>query len=74
MNCHRCGGTMIFKKFCDYGGYSWGWKCIFCGEIIDQIQQNLQSLKVAGHQKQDREEALCDDMKEGDFPITRQIS
>jgi hypothetical protein len=62
MNCHRCGGTMILKTFCDYGGYSWGWKCIFCGEIIDQIRENLQSLKVAGHQQQDREEALCDDM------------
>lgn len=62
MNCHRCGGTMIFKKFFDYGGYSWGWKCIFCEEIIDQNQNNLQLLKVAGHRKQDREEALSDDM------------
>jgi uncharacterized protein YifN (PemK superfamily) len=31
---------MIFKKFCDYGGYSFGWKCILCGEIIDEIPEN----------------------------------
>jgi hypothetical protein len=30
---------MIFKKLLDYGGYSCGWKCILCGEIIDQIQE-----------------------------------
>jgi len=65
MDCHRCGGTMILKKFCDYGGYSWGWKCIFCGEIIDQIPENHQSLKIARQQKQNRGESLCDDMEEG---------
>ena len=36
MNCHRCSGTMILKKFYDYGGYSWDWKCTRCGEIMDQ--------------------------------------
>jgi len=46
MNCHRCGSTMIFKKFCDYGGHSSGWKCILCGEIIDQVQENRQRLKT----------------------------
>ena len=45
MNCHRCGNTMIFKKFCDYGGYFYGWKCSLCGEIIDEIPQNRQWLK-----------------------------
>lgn len=40
MNCHRCGSSMIFKKLCDYGGYSFGWKCILCGEIIDEIPKN----------------------------------
>jgi tRNA(Ile2) C34 agmatinyltransferase TiaS len=39
MNCPRCGSTMIFKKFFDYGGHSWGWECISCKEIIDQTQE-----------------------------------
>ena len=42
MNCPRCGSTMIFKKFFDYGGHSWGWECISCKEIIDQIPENRQ--------------------------------
>ena len=50
MNCHRCGGPMIFKKFCDYGGYSCGWKCILCGEIIDQVHENRQWLKTGRDQ------------------------
>jgi hypothetical protein len=36
---------MIFKKFCDYGGYSYGWKCLLCGEIIDEIPENRPLLK-----------------------------
>lgn len=39
VNCPRCGSTMIFKKFFDYGGHSWGWECIFCKDIIEQIPE-----------------------------------
>ena len=47
MNCHRCADSMILKKLCDYGGYYWGWKCIRCGEIIDQmVLQNQPIEKV----------------------------
>ena len=35
INCRRCGSAMIFKKFFDYGGHSWGWECVFCKEVID---------------------------------------
>jgi hypothetical protein len=41
---------MISKEFCDYGGYSRGWKCILCGEVIDQIQENRQWLKIGRDQ------------------------
>ena len=50
MICHRCGTTMIFKKFCDYGGYSSVWKCILCGEIIDQVQENRQWFRISRDQ------------------------
>jgi len=45
MNCPRCGSTMIFKKFFDYGGHSWGWECLFCKEIVDQIPEVRQPPK-----------------------------
>lgn len=62
MNCLRCGSTMIFKKFCDYGGYFSGWKCICCGEIIDEVPEILQWRK----RKQEWEKTLFDHVgKEG---------
>lgn len=39
MRCKKCRGLMIREKFFEsIGGDSfWGWKCIYCGEIIDKI-------------------------------------
>lgn len=45
MKCHRCGEPMILKKFYDYGGYSWSWKCTRCGEIMDQMAPQNQPVK-----------------------------
>jgi len=39
MNCPRCGSTMTFRKFFDYGGHSWGWECFLCKQIIDQVPE-----------------------------------
>lgn len=37
MKCHRCGSMMVYEKF--YGSHEHfsGWRCILCGEIIDQV-------------------------------------
>ena len=37
MKCYRCDGIMIYEKF--YGLYEhfWGWKCLLCGEIVDEV-------------------------------------
>ncbi len=37
MKCHRCGGIMIFEKFYGICEEFFGWRCIFCGEIVDQV-------------------------------------
>jgi hypothetical protein len=37
MKCHRCGGTMVFEKFYGVCEEFFGWRCIFCGEIVDQV-------------------------------------
>jgi len=37
MKCHRCGGVMVHERF--YGGDDryLGWRCVICGEIIDEV-------------------------------------
>ena len=37
MKCHRCNGSMIYEKFYSEDGDFFGWRCIVCGEIIDQV-------------------------------------
>ena len=36
MKCHRCGGIMTHEKFYCLHDHFWGWRCVACGEIIDQ--------------------------------------
>ena len=37
MKCNRCHGPMVYEVFyCAEGAY-FGWRCIVCGEIIDQV-------------------------------------
>jgi hypothetical protein len=37
MRCDRCRGVMVYEKFYGAQEYFFGWRCIFCGEIIDQV-------------------------------------
>jgi hypothetical protein len=37
MKCHRCGGAMIYEKFYGITEEFFGWRGIFCGEIVDQV-------------------------------------
>ena len=46
MTCGRCGRTMAYEQFFGSQEHFWGWRCIFCGEIIDDvIIENRQWLK-----------------------------
>ncbi|MGZ3569204.1 MAG: hypothetical protein ACXU9W_10485 [Thermodesulfobacteriota bacterium] len=55
MKCDRCGRSMAYEQFCGSQEYFWGWRCIFCGEIVDDvIMENRQWLKkgiVSGNKK-----------------------
>ena len=46
MKCHRCNGMMVFEKFYGDCEYFLGWRCITCGEIVDQVilENRLQSI------------------------------
>lgn len=37
MRCHRCKGIMIFEKFYGDCEHFFGWRCVVCGEIVDQV-------------------------------------
>jgi len=37
MKCHRCGSVMVYERFYGPHEHFGGWKCILCGEIIDQV-------------------------------------
>ena len=37
MKCNRCGGLMAYEKFYSAIEDFFGWRCLFCGEIVDQV-------------------------------------
>jgi hypothetical protein len=37
MKCKRCGSVMVREKFYGPGGNFLGWRCIQCGEILDEV-------------------------------------
>ena len=47
MKCHRCNGMMIYEKFYGDSEYFMGWRCVTCGEIVDEtiLENRLQSIQ-----------------------------
>ena len=37
MKCLRCNSIMVYDKFYGLQEYFWGWKCVSCGEIVDEV-------------------------------------
>lgn len=37
MKCPHCDSTMVYEKFYGSQEHFWGWRCLFCGEIVDDI-------------------------------------
>ncbi len=37
MKCNKCGGFMSYETFWDKLEEFRGWRCIFCGEIVDEV-------------------------------------
>ncbi len=37
MKCNRCGSVMVYDKFYGFEEHFWGWRCILCGEVFDQM-------------------------------------
>jgi len=37
MKCHRCGSVMVNERFYGPGENFLGWRCVSCGEILDEV-------------------------------------
>jgi len=37
MKCHRCDSVMVYERFYGPEEHFFGWRCVLCGEIIDQV-------------------------------------
>ncbi len=37
MKCLRCGIVMVYERFYGPGENFLGWRCIHCGEILDEV-------------------------------------
>ena len=56
MKCHRCGSVMVYERFYGPGENFFGWRCIQCGEILDEVI--LENRQVGtGRQKWERRKA-----------------
>ena len=55
--CPRCMGAVTYEKFYGRDDQFWGWKCLFCGNIIDPvILQNRRLMQV--HQRENISQSL----------------
>ncbi len=37
MKCPRCNGLMIYERYQDIMGVFDAWRCVICGEILDEV-------------------------------------
>ncbi len=58
--CDRCGGMMVQEKIYHGTECFWMWKCVYCGDYIDQvILENRQIQKSnRGKSAKDEEERI----------------
>ena len=42
---------MVYEKFYGIQEYFWGWRCIICGEIIDQVIINNRNFRSQRDEK-----------------------
>jgi len=58
MKCRRCGSIMVYERFYGPHEHFSGWRCILCGEIIDQVILENRQTKPVRHNRERRRE--CD--------------
>jgi ribosomal protein S27E len=56
MKCHRCGSVMVYERFYGPHEHFLGWRCVLCGEIIDQVILENRQTKMDGQSRERRKE------------------
>ena len=49
--CNRCGGMMVQEKMYYGTEHFWVWKCIYCGDYIDQVILENRQIQKSNHEK-----------------------
>jgi len=57
MKCHRCGNVMVYERFHGADEHFWGWRCVLCGEIVDQVILENRQTKTGGQNRERRRES-----------------
>jgi hypothetical protein len=57
MKCHRCGSVMVFERFYGPDEHFSGWRCILCGEILDQVILENRQTKTGRQNRERRRES-----------------
>ena len=67
MKCHRCSGLMIYQDFYSADDHFEGWRCIGCGEIVDEVVlKNRKWMKVVRQSRVKGEDVIRDVNEAGD--------
>jgi len=56
MKCHRCGSVMVSERFYGLDEHFLGWRCVLCGEIIDQVILENRQAKTGRQNRESRRE------------------
>jgi hypothetical protein len=67
MRCPRCNNGMIYDKFYGHFDSFWGWKCLICGELVDQVVLENRELMRMGRfpNTRDRKPLISDSRVKG---------
>ncbi len=56
MKCHRCSNVMAYERFYGVDEQYSVWRCVLCGEIVDQIiLENRQAKRMRQNRTKRRE-------------------
>jgi hypothetical protein len=56
MKCHRCSSVMVYERFYSPDEPFSGWRCVLCGEIIDQVILENRQTKMGRQNREKRRE------------------
>jgi hypothetical protein len=57
MKCHRCGSVMVYERFYGPHEHFSGWRCVLCGDIIDQVILENRQVEAVRQNRERRKES-----------------